>query len=94
MRSPEAIETYQAEFDYKWYAYFDLLDFGIKIRVSKKILKIREYPCKRHLKKSMFFVDEVGQYRIAYRVFEENELVRFYFVGTHKEYGRWYRQEF
>jgi mRNA-degrading endonuclease HigB of HigAB toxin-antitoxin module len=46
------------------------------------------------LKKLAFFVDEVGQYRIVYRVLEETKHVRFYFVGTHKEYEKWYGQGF
>jgi len=41
-----------------------------------------------------FFVDEIGQQRIVYRVFDETNAVRFYFVGNHKDYERWYRQYF
>ena len=85
---------YNAGFDQDWPKYFLPLDKSVKERVAKKIAKILEYPTKRHLKKSLFFVDEVGQYRIIYRVFDENERVRFYFVGNHKEYERWYRQDF
>jgi mRNA-degrading endonuclease HigB of HigAB toxin-antitoxin module len=51
------------------------------------------HPEKRHLMRSSFFVDEVGQYRLVYRIFEENK-VRFYFVGAHKEYEKWYKQGF
>ncbi len=85
---------YKAEFDQEWPEYFQPLDEGVKERIAKKIGKILEYPNKRHLKKSSFFVDEVGQYRIIYRVFEDEKLVRFYFVGTHKDYEKWYRQDF
>ncbi len=70
------------------------MDAGIRVRVAKKINRILQYPIKRHLKKSLFFVGEVGQYRIIYRVFEESNSVRFYFVGMHKEYERWYKQDF
>lgn len=83
--------TYKAEFDQDWADYFQLLDSALKERVAKKIGKILNYPTKRHLKRSLFFVDEVGQYRIIYRVFEEDNLVRFYFVGDHKEHERWYK---
>ena len=41
-----------------------------------------------------FFVDEVGQYRILYRIFDETNEIRFYFVGTHKEYEKWYMAYF
>ena len=89
------IGIYTATFDEKWPEYFAKLDNTIKERVAKKIKKILEFPQKRHLKKgARFFVDEIGQNRIVYRVFEENKEARFYFVGNHKEYERWYRQYF
>ncbi len=72
-----------------------ILDNSIKEQAAKKISKILEFPEKRHLKKgAKFFVDEIGQHRILYRVFEENDEVRFYFVGKHKEYEKWYKQYF
>ncbi len=89
------IGIYKATFDEKWPDYFAKLDNTIKERVAKKIKKILEFPQKRHLKKgARFFVDEIGQNRMVYRVFEENKEARFYFVGNHKEYERWYRQYF
>ncbi len=88
------INTYEAEYDQEWSKYFQLLDESIKERIAKKVGKILTYPTKKHLKKSSFFVDEVGQYRIVYMVFEENQHVRFFFVGDHKEYEKWYMQGF
>jgi len=68
------------------------LDPHIKECIVKKIRKILEFPQKRHLKKgARFFVDEIGQNRIVYRVFEENKEARFYFIGNHKEYEHWYK---
>ncbi len=87
------IGIYNASYDAEWPCYFGKLDNAIKERVAKKIKKILEFPEKRHLKKgARFFVGEVNQYRILYRIFEENKEVRFYFVGTHKEYEKWYKQ--
>jgi hypothetical protein len=64
------------------------------MRVVKKIKKILEFLKKIHLGgKANFFVDEVGQNRILYRIFEEKE-VRLYFVGNHKDYEKWYKQFF
>ena len=82
---------YSGEFDQEWPSYFQRLDGEMKERVAKKIGKILEYPQKRHLKKASFFVAEIGQYRVVYRVFDENKTVRFYFVGKHKEYEGWYK---
>lgn len=86
---------YSASFDEDWPQYFDRLENEIKERTVKKIKKILEYPKKRHLKQGVrFFVDEIGQYRILYRVFEDNQEVRFYFVGNHKQYEKWYKEAF
>ena len=85
------MSTYEAEYDQDWPEYFQKLGNDIKIRIAKKIGKIINNPNKRHLKNSSFFVDEIGQYRITYMVFEDAKKIRFYFVGTHKEYERWYK---
>ncbi len=61
----------------------------------KKIKKISDFPEKRHLKKgAKFFVNEIGQYRIIYKVFKEKKEIRFYFIGKHKEYEKWFKQFF
>ena len=86
---------YNATFDEDWIGFFQKLDGTMKERVAGKIGKILEHPQKRHLKKgARFFVGEAGQNRIVYRVFEDSMEVRFYFVGNHKQYKKWYRQFF
>lgn len=86
---------YKESFDEKWPEYFEKLDNTIKERVVKKIKKILEFPKKRHLSQgARFFVDEIGQNRIVYRVFDKSKEVRFYFVGNHKEYEKWFKQFF
>lgn len=85
------INIYNADYDEDWSKYFNPLEKEIKERVTKKIKKILEFPEKRHLKKGVnFFVAEVGQYRLLYRIFDENKEVRFYFIGNHKQYVKWY----
>ncbi len=82
---------FAATFDEGWPTFFNALDSVMKERVAKKIRKILEHPKKRHMRQNArFFVDEVGQYRITYRVFESQNEVRFYFVGDHKEYENWF----
>ncbi len=86
---------YKLVFDEDWSKYFNKLDNLIKERTAKKIKKIIEFPQKRHLKKSAnYFVDEIGQSRIIYRIFEQQKEVRFYFIGNHKEYEKWYKSFF
>ncbi len=70
---------YVSAFDEKWHDYFNNSHKDIKERIAKKIKKILAYPQKKHMSgKAKYFVDEVGQHRIVYRVFEENKEVRFY----------------
>ena len=86
---------YKATFHKDWPEYFDRLEHTIKGRVAKKIQKILECPQKRHLSgEAKYFVDETGQHRILYMVFEEKQEVRFFFVGDHKDYEKWYKQFF
>lgn len=89
------IAMYGEKFDQDWPKYFRKLDNQTKERVAKKLRNILEHPHKRHLKKgARFFVNEIGQYRIIYRIFEQNKTVRFYFIGKHKEYEKWCKQFF
>lgn len=78
-----------------WFDYFNSLETDIKNRVSRKISKILEEPHKRHLENgNPCFVSEIGQYRITYMILENEKKVLFYFVGKHKDYEKWYREEF
>ena len=86
---------YRATFHRDWTKYFNLLENQLQERATKKIQKILDYPQKRHLRTgAKYFVGQVGQYRILYMVFEERQEVRFFFIGKHKEYEKWYRQSF
>ena len=86
---------YKSTFHQDWPKYFDNLDNQIKERITKKIQKIVEHPQKRHLTgNAKFFVTEIGQYRLVYMIFEHNKEVRFFFVGNHKEYEKWYKAYF
>lgn len=48
----------------------------------------------RGLSSSRFYVEEVGQYRIAYIKDEKKRVKKIHFVGTHKQYERWYTSLF
>jgi mRNA-degrading endonuclease RelE of RelBE toxin-antitoxin system len=86
---------YALEFDVDWDKYFLVLPEVIKIRVLKKIDNIVLAPYKRHLDgAAKYFVAEVGQYRLTYFVFENTKTVKFYFIGKHKEYEKWYKSFF
>ena len=86
---------FSATYDEEWPNYFNKFSNEMKERIVKKISKILEYPQKRHLQKgAKFFVGEIGQNRIVYRIFEHDKTVKFYFIGDHKEYEKWYKKFF
>lgn len=81
---------YSIEFDENWNEYFNRLSSEVQRRIWKKIAQIETGLPGRHLHFGAdFFIEEVGQYRIAYKSFEDKKVRRFYFVGDHKEYERW-----
>jgi len=86
---------YYPTFPETWFELFEKLEIELKDRISKKIRKILEFPQKRHLRKGLdYFVDQAGQYRIVYQVIEEQNEIRFFFVGNHKEYEKWFKRFF
>ncbi len=84
---------FSAEFDEEWRSYWKDIPENMRDRIRRKIDQILSNPKRRHMRHGLdFFVAEVGQYRVVYRVFEASKAVRFYFVGKHKDYERWYRK--
>ena len=84
------MSEYSLEFALGWESCFEKLDKGIRERVWKKIQQLKVLPQSRHLRQGFdFFVSEVGQYRIAYKVDEQRKVKVVHFVGDHKEYDKW-----
>ncbi len=68
------------------------LDKSIKERIVKRIGRMRDEPVGRHMKHGLdFFVEEIGQCRIVYVCESQEKLICF--VGTHKEYEKWYSEK-
>lgn len=85
---------YSIEYDPKWDKHFENFSSDIQKRIWKKIMQIKTGLPGRHLHFGVdFFVEEVGQYRICYKSFEERKARKIYFVGDHKEYERWVREQ-
>jgi len=74
-----------------WDVNFRSFDKPIQDRIMKKILQLRHSNTARHLQHGFqFFVHEVGSYRIAFENYEREKTRRIIFVGTHKQYEKWY----
>lgn len=69
------------------------LDAANQDRVRKKLTRLERDDIKsRHLKHGLqSFVEEVGQYRIAFRIQEATKTKQVVFIGDHKEYEKWYK---
>ncbi|MCX6773904.1 MAG: type II toxin-antitoxin system HigB family toxin [Candidatus Micrarchaeota archaeon] len=84
------MSPYAINFHAYWDSYFSRLDNSMKKRVMKKILQLQQDIQARHLKKGLdFYVSEMGQYRLIYKINESAKTKTLYFVGTHKEYEKW-----
>lgn len=86
---------YSVIFEEKAREMFLALDKSIRNHLEKKLLQLtREDLNARHLEHGKpFFVAEVGQYRIAFKVREELREKRIIYVGDHKDYDKWCRQQ-
>ncbi len=85
---------YELEFGNEWNYYYERLSPDLRKRVWKKIQQIENGLPGRHLRFGVnYFVEEVGQYRICYKSFDDKKIRRFYFVGDHKEYEKWVKSK-
>lgn len=83
---------YELDFAPQWDRFFVKFDKKLKERIWKKIIQIEQGLKSRHLMYGAdYFVEEVGQYRICYKSFEDTSKRVIYFVGDHKEYKKWIR---
>ncbi|MCK4328064.1 MAG: type II toxin-antitoxin system HigB family toxin [Candidatus Diapherotrites archaeon] len=84
------MNEYSLKFDEKWDTYFSKLDKTMQKRVWKKIQQLKQTTYSRHLKLGFpFFVTEIGQYRLCYKIDGQQKTKTMYFVGTHKDYEKW-----
>ncbi len=84
------MSPYFLEFHEDWHYYFGKLDNSVKKQIMKKVMQLQNPLPARHLKFGLdFYVEDVGQYRICYKIDETRQAKVFYFAGTHKEYEKW-----
>jgi hypothetical protein len=73
---------------------FISLDKSIQIKIAKKLLQMERADfSSRHLKHGTpYFVEEIGQHRIAY--IQDDKLMQrqVMFIGDHKEYEKWFKK--
>lgn len=76
-----------------WDIYFSKMDNSIQQMILKKIEKQKDETPARHMKFGVeFYVIEAGQYRIAIKILEKEKIKEIHFVGSHKQYEKWYKK--
>jgi hypothetical protein len=76
-----------------WDRHFKKFDPETQRRILKKFEHMKQPLQARGLNASRAVVEEVGQYRIAFYQNEEKHEKEIHFVGTHKQYEKWYKEQ-
>ena len=76
-----------------WDRHFKKFDNEARQRILKKLGQMKQPLRGRGLRASSAVVEEAGQYRIAFYRNEENRRKEIHFVGNHKQYEKWYKEE-
>ncbi|HLC92370.1 MAG TPA: hypothetical protein VJH23_01540 [archaeon] len=85
---------YALEYKPEWDRHFSKMDHLVKLQIWKKIQKQKEETQTRHMGFGLeYYVVESGQYRIALAIDEKAKTKAIWFVGDHKQYEKWYKEE-
>lgn len=87
------LEPWKLKFNAGWDRHFKKFDNATQKRIMKKFDQMKQPLESRGLHSSRYHVEEVGQYRIAFIQDEETRVKNIYFVGSHKQYEKWYKTE-
>ena len=87
------LTEWKLEFKPGWDAHFKDFDKSVQQAVLKKLMQMKQPLRGRGLHSSRYQVEEVGGYRIAYIEDSQTKTKSIHFVGTHKQYERWYKPE-
>ena len=76
-----------------WDKNFKKFDTETQRKILKKLDQMKQPLQARGLNASRVVVEEVGQYRIAFYQDEEKRQKEIHFVGNHKQYEKWYKEQ-
>ena len=85
--------AWQLVFKKGWDIHFKKFDTETQRRILKKLEQMKQPLQARGLKASRVSVEEAGQYRIAFFQDEEKRQKEIHFVGDHKQYEKWYKEQ-
>ena len=81
---------YRLDFKPNWDLYFKDFDKTTQQHILSKLDKMKQSLQARGLHSSRYKVEELGGYRIAFIQDDENHVKHIHFIGTHKQYEKWY----
>ena len=85
--------SWKLEFMSGWDIHFKKFDKNIQLQILKKVDQMEQQLQSRGLHSSRYQIEEVGQYRIALKIDEKNMVKKIVFVGNHKQYEKWYKNQ-
>ena len=86
------LKPWKLEFKPGWDIHFKNFDKTIQSQILKKLDKMEQPLSARTLHYSRYQVEEVGQFRIAFKQDEKTRIKHIHFVGNHKQYEKWFKQ--
>lgn len=87
------LTPWQLVFKEGWNGHFKKFDAETQRRILKKFEQMKQPLQARGLRSSRVVVEEAGQYRIAFYQDEEKRQKEIHFVGNHKQYEKWYKEQ-
>jgi len=87
------LNSWKLVFKKGWDKHFKKFDKETQKRILKKFNQIKQPLMPRGLKASNTVIEEVGQYRIAFYQNEEELQKEIHFVGNHKQYEKWHKDQ-
>lgn len=76
-----------------WDKHLKKFDKPIQEKILKKLEKMKQPLKSRGLRSSKYRGEEIGQYRIAFIQDKKTRTKKIHFVGNHKQYEKWYKNQ-
>lgn len=87
------LKQWQLVFRKGWDKHFEKFDNSAKQKILKKLEQMKQPLQGRGLKASKAVVEEAGQFRIAFFQNEEKQQKEIHFIGNHKQYEKWFKEQ-
>jgi len=85
--------NWKLKFKLNWDSNFKKFDRNTQKKILKKFEQLKQPLASRGLHSSKYVVEEVGQFRIVFIQDYELKIHFIHFVGNHKQYEKWYKNQ-